>query len=98
MRYPKTADLSVLKHRALDVSYDDFVNRILVKDGEDAEALGKQECLTNLEDAFKAADNIFVMRGGSISCCLPRAEATEENVLTLAMAEEAGNEGKEGRA
>ena len=61
MRYPKTADLSVLKHRALDVSYDDFVNRILVKDGEDAEALGKQECLTNLEDAFKAADNIFVM-------------------------------------
>jgi hypothetical protein len=61
MRYPKTADLSVLKHRALDVSYDDFVNRILVKDGEDAEALGKQECLTTLEDALKAADNVFVM-------------------------------------
>ena len=32
-----------------------------MKDGEDAEALGKQECLTTLEDAFKAADNIFVM-------------------------------------
>ena len=30
----------------------------------------------------------FEMRGGSISGELPRAEATEENVLTLAMAEE----------
>ena len=38
------------------------------------------------------------MRGGSVSGCLPRAEATEENVLTLAMADEAGNKGKEGRA
>ena len=28
------------------------------------------------------------MRGGSISGELPRAEATEENVLTLAMADE----------
>ncbi|MBO7533589.1 MAG: VacJ family lipoprotein [Victivallales bacterium] len=61
MRYPKTADLSVLKHRALDVSYDDFVNKILVREGEDAAALGEQERLTHLEDALKAADNVFVM-------------------------------------
>ena len=47
---------------------------------------------------LKRADNIFVMRGGSVSGCLPRAEATEENVLTLAMAEDAGNERKEGQA
>ena len=60
-RYSKTADLSVLKHRALDVSYDDFVNKILVKEGEDAAALGELERLTHLEDALKAADNVFVM-------------------------------------
>ena len=61
MRYAKTADLSVLKHRALDVSYDDFVNKILVKEGEDAAALGELERLTHLEDALKTADNVFVM-------------------------------------
>ena len=53
---------------------------------------------SELTEVINLADNIFVMRGGSISGCLPRAEATEENVLTLAMAEEAGNERKEGQA
>ena len=62
------------------------------------EGIGVLFISSELTEVINLADNIFVMRGGSISGCLPRAEATEENVLTLAMADEAGNEGKEGRA
>lgn len=43
---------------------------------------------SELTEVINLADRIVVMRGGSISGELPRAEATEENVLTLAMAEE----------
>ncbi len=53
---------------------------------------------SELTEVINLADIIYVMRGGSVSGRLPRAEATEENVLTLAMAEEAGNERKEGQA
>ncbi|MBR3554285.1 MAG: sugar ABC transporter ATP-binding protein [Oscillospiraceae bacterium] len=63
-----------------------------------SEGIGVLFISSELTEVINLADNIFVMRGGSISGCLPRAEATEENVLTLAMADETGNEGKEGRA
>ena len=63
-----------------------------------SEGIGVLFISSELTEVINLADNIFVMRGGSISGCLPRAEATEENVLTLAMADEAGNKGKEGRA
>ena len=53
---------------------------------------------SELTEVINLADIIYVMRGGSVSGRLSRAEATEENVLTLAMAEEAGNERKEGQA
>ena len=43
---------------------------------------------SELTEVINLADRIVVMRGGSISGELPRAEATEENVLTLAMADE----------
>ena len=43
---------------------------------------------SELTEVINLADRIVVMRGGSISGELPRAEATEESVLTLAMAEE----------
>ena len=43
---------------------------------------------SELTEVINLADRIVVMRGGSVSGELPRAEATEENVLTLAMAEE----------
>ncbi len=62
------------------------------------EGIGVLFISSELTEVINLADNIFVMRGGSVSGCLPRADATEENVLTLAMADEAGNEGKEGRA
>ena len=61
------------------------------------EGIGVIFISSELTEVINLADNIFVMRGGSVSGCLPRAEATEENVLTLAMAEDAGNEGKEGQ-
>ncbi len=63
-----------------------------------SEGIGVLFISSELTEVINLADNIFVMRGGSVSGCLPRAEATEENVLTLAMADEAGNKGKEGRA
>ncbi len=44
---------------------------------------------SELTEVINLADRIVVMRGGSITGELPRAEATEESVLTLAMAEEA---------
>ncbi len=47
---------------------------------------------SELTEVINLADRIVVMRGGSITGELPRAEATEENVLTLAMAEEAKKE------
>ena len=55
---------------------------------------------SELTEVINLADRIYVMRGGSITGCLPRADATEENVLTLAMADEAGadDQRKEGRA
>ena len=43
---------------------------------------------SELTEVINLADRIVVMRGGSISGELPRSEATEENVLTLAMADE----------
>ncbi len=49
---------------------------------------------SELTEVINLADRIVVMRGGSISGELPRAEATEENVLTLAMADEAKKEAK----
>ena len=42
---------------------------------------------SELTEVINLSDRIVVMRGGSISGELPRSEATEENVLTLAMAE-----------
>ena len=63
-----------------------------------SEGIGVLFISSELTEVINLADTIFVMRGGSVSGCLPRAEATEENVLTLAMADEAGNKGKEGRA
>jgi ABC-type sugar transport system ATPase subunit len=47
---------------------------------------------SELTEVINLADRIVVMRGGSISGELPRAEATEENVLTLAMADETKKE------
>ena len=61
------------------------------------EGIGVLFISSELTEVINLADNIFVMRGGSIRGCLPRAQATEENVLTLAMADEAGNERKEGQ-
>ncbi len=43
---------------------------------------------SELTEVINLSDRILVMRGGAISGSLPREEATEENVLTLAMAEE----------
>ena len=43
---------------------------------------------SELTEVINLADRVVVMRGGMISGELPRAEATEENVLTLAMADE----------
>ena len=42
---------------------------------------------SELTEVINLSDRIVVMRGGSVSGELPRSEATEENVLTLAMAE-----------
>ena len=42
---------------------------------------------SELTEVINLADRIVVMRGGSITGTLPRAEATEESVLTLAMAD-----------
>jgi ABC-type sugar transport system ATPase subunit len=52
---------------------------------------------SELTEVINLSDRIVVMRGGSVSGELPRGEATEENVLTLAMAEEkrAKSSGKE---
>ena len=52
---------------------------------------------SELTEVINLSDRIVVMRGGSVSGELPRSEATEENVLTLAMAEEkhAASSGKE---
>ena len=61
LRNPKTADLAALKHRALDVSYRDYIEKMLLKDGEDIMAMAATERLTTLEDALKAADNVFIM-------------------------------------
>ena len=61
MNFAKTADLDVLKHRALEVSYMDYIHEILVKDGEDAEKLQAAERLTTLEDALKSADNVYIL-------------------------------------
>ena len=47
---------------------------------------------SELTEVINLADRIVVMRGGAISGELPRAEATEENVLTMAMADEAKKE------
>ena len=52
---------------------------------------------SELTEVINLADRIVVMRGGFVSGELPRAEATEENVLTLAMAEE-HKKGKEAKA
>ena len=49
---------------------------------------------SELTEVINLADRIVVMRGGSVSGELPRAEATEESVLTLAMADEAKKEAK----
>ena len=49
---------------------------------------------SELTEVINLADRIVVMRGGSITGELPRAEATEENVLTLAMADEVKKEAK----
>ncbi len=43
---------------------------------------------SELTEVINLSDRILVMRGGAISGSLRREEATEENVLTLAMAEE----------
>jgi len=43
---------------------------------------------SELTEVINLADTIYVMRGGSISGSLKRSEANEENVLTLAMADE----------
>ena len=43
---------------------------------------------SELTEVINLSDRIVVMRGGTISGELPRSEATEESVLTLAMAEE----------
>ena len=63
-----------------------------------SEGIGVLFISSELTEVINLADTIYVMRGGGVSGCLPRAEATEENVLTLAMADEAGNKGKEGRS
>jgi len=47
---------------------------------------------SELTEVINLADRIIVMRGGAITGELPRAEASEENVLTLAMAEESNKE------
>lgn len=58
---PKTADLTTLKHRAFDVSYREYIEKMLLKDGEDIMDMAATERLTTLEDALKAADNVFIM-------------------------------------
>ena len=52
---------------------------------------------SELTEVINLSDRVVVMRGGSVSGELSRSEATEENVLTLAMAEEkkAAASGKE---
>jgi ABC-type sugar transport system, ATPase component len=63
------------------------------------EGIGVLFISSELTEVINLADKIYVMRGGSITGCLPRAEATEENVLTLAMADETGADGgKEAQA
>ena len=64
------------------------------------EGIGVLFISSELTEVINLADRIYVMRGGSITGCLKRAEATEENVLTLAMADETNDagKGKEGRA
>ena len=56
-KYP----LDYLKCHGLDVSFGDYVNNVLLKDGEDAAAMAAQERLTQLEGPLKAAGNVFVM-------------------------------------
>ena len=64
------------------------------------EGIGVLFISSELTEVINLADRIYVMRGGSITGCLKRAEATEENVLTLAMADETNDagKGKEARA
>ena len=44
---------------------------------------------SELTEVINLADIIYVMRGGAISGCLERKDASEESVLTLAMADSA---------
>ncbi len=61
------------------------------------EGIGVLFISSELTEVINLSDVIYVMRGGAISGCLRREDATEENVLTLAMADEAGHR-KEGQA